>query len=88
MTVKEMKERYQGQYADIEVYEFNSKKHSLHTDFVTYSEDYTDDSECNIVFSGLLDKEEYEKTILANCGETFEDFYDSNDKILVLVLEK
>lgn len=35
----------------------------------------------------LMDREDYERTILANCSSSWEDMYDDGDKVLVIVVK-
>lgn len=89
MTIKELKEKFAGQYVDVEVYAFNSKKRTLLTDYVDSIDDYSEDEQIDIAFSDLMDGKKYDSTILANCGVSFEEFgFEKNDKILVIVLEE
>lgn len=90
MTIKEMKEKYAGQYVDVEVYEFTSKRKSVHTDFVASVDDYTDETKVDDFYSELMDEDRYNESICANCGEAdFSEWYDDSDaKILVIVLEE
>lgn len=88
MTVKEVKERYENEYVDIEVYVDKwSHQAGFHTDRIEASDEYSDSSE--VLEYELMDKETYSSTILANVGLTWEDYgLDDNDKILVIKIAK
>ena len=89
MTVKEVKEMYKGQYEEIEVYStWNVGKHypdHFHTDNCKFTEEFTDESKVGLY--ELMDEEDYNNSILANCSVEFEEIYEKNDKILVIVIE-
>lgn len=87
MTIKEVKELYKNEYTAFEVYQFTSKRHSIHTDFIRElnPEEYNDESE--VVTHQLMDEDCYNSTIFANCSNKFADIYDKNDKVLVLVIK-
>lgn len=80
MTIKDIKKIYQGQYSDIEVYSGDS----FHTDSCQPVDDYKD----NFVVKKwqLMDEEDYNSTILANCGIRFEEIHEKIDKILCLLI--
>ena len=90
MTIKEMKEKYAGQFIDVEVYEFTSKNKSVHTDFVYSVDDYTDETKVDYFYSELMDEDRYNETICANCDSAdFSEWYDDKSvKILVIILEE
>lgn len=90
MTIKEMKEKYAGQFVDVEVYEFTSKRKSVHTDFLDSVDDYTDETKVDDFYSELMDENRYNETICANCDDAdFASWYDDSDaKILVIILEE
>ena len=90
MTIKEMKEKYAVQFVDVEVYEINSKRKSVHTDFVDSVDDYTDETKVDDFYSELMDENRYNETICANCDDAdFSEWYDDSDaKILVIILEE
>lgn len=77
--------------ADIEIYKFVGKKHSIHTDNISDSgyssiDELPDEVECDCQ---IMDEEDYNRTILANGGEKadFEGWYgDKNAKVLIVVL--
>lgn len=83
--------------ASVETYEYTGKKRSIHTDSVKYIGNgcfdnseiealpYDEKGEVDVDVQ-LMDKEDYESTILANCGCSWEDMYEEDDKILVIVL--
>lgn len=80
----------------VEVYEYINGANHVHTDTIRYigngnfdvSEldclSYDSDMTDADVF--IMDKEDYESTILANCGETWEFMgFKEDDKVLVIV---
>lgn len=81
----------------VETYEYTGKNHRIHTDTVKYigNSNY-DNSEIEAlpydekgevdVDVELMDREDYENTILANRSNTWDDMYAEDDKILVIVL--
>lgn len=85
MTVGELKEKYAGQYADVEVYADRwNRKPGFHTDRIMNVEDYEDLDE--VVEYSLMDEGEYSSTVFANCSECtdFERWFGDKDaKILV-----
>lgn len=81
----------------VETYEYTSKNHSIHTDTVKYignsSFDNSEIEELPFDENGeidvdveMMDREDYERTILANCSSTWDDMYSDDDKILVIVV--
>lgn len=87
MTIKELKEKYAGQYYDFEVYKnFNSSNYGFHTDRIKAVDDYSDADE--VIEWQLMDKEDYSNSILANVCTTWEDFgFEEDDKILVVKIK-
>ncbi len=93
MTVKELiKEKYTDEIADLEVYAFTGKRHSIHSDFihnldeVFASESYED---FEVAAWEIMDEERYKNTIVANSTEeaSFSTWYnDKNAKVLVIVI--
>ena len=82
----------------VETYEYVGKNHSIHTDTVKYIGNGSgDNSEIDALpfdENGevdadveLMDREDYERTILANCGTTWDDMFDDGDKVLVIVVK-
>jgi len=93
MTVKELiKEQYNDNIANFEVYAFVGKVHKIHGDFITnidevFSEEKYQD--CEVESWEIMDQERYNDSILANSSETadFEMFYDDKDaKVLVIII--
>lgn len=91
-TINEVLQRYKGDYTDYEVYRFTEPamyyRGNIHTDTVQYigdevSVDY--DKVFNLDCQ-LMDEEDYNNSILANAGEYFTDFYNAEDKVLIIVL--
>lgn len=63
MTIKELKEKYKGTYADSDVYYPTSfiSKELFHTDSICYVDDYSESQEvCNYE---LMDKKKYTNTV-------------------------
>ena len=82
----------------VETYEYVGKNHSVHTDTVKYignsSFDISEIDALPFDENGevdadveLMDREDYERTILANCSSSWEDMYDDGDKVLVIVVK-
>lgn len=78
----------------VEIYKYKDKNHRIHTDYIDFHVDgidniddlpYDKNNEVNADIE-LMDEEEFNKTILANCCISFNDMYEHNDKILVIVL--
>ena len=95
-TISEAMERNKGKYIGVEVYEYNtsSRHKELHTDFIDeIDEDLVDHikdrEDIGDVEVNLMDRDEYNNTVLANAyGVSFDDIYsDANGKVLVLMLE-
>lgn len=91
MTIKEVKEMYDKQYKDVEVYEPNSSgkyyPNHFHTDNCKCVDEYTDESEVGLY--ELMDEEDYNNSIMANSSEyaDFEEWYDNKDaKVLCIML--
>lgn len=87
MELQEMLDRYEGQYVDVEYYQFNSKRHSVHTDFIKNWDCPQRDDKIDFIHSELMDEERYNESILANCSAAFTDFYNKGDKVLVVIKE-
>lgn len=88
MTVKEIKEldNIKDQYVDIEVYRnYNSDRMGFHTDRIQSVESYSEDEE--VIEFQLMDEEDYNSSICANTGASFADFFETEDKILVLKIK-
>ena len=92
MTIKEVKEMYKGQYDEIEVYSTgNVGRHypnHFHTDNCRFTEEYTDESEVGLY--ELMDEEDYDRSIMANCSEhaDFGEWYDNKDaKVLCIMIK-
>ena len=98
MTIKEVIEKNKGKYTELEVYKSLEKgknyPNSFHTDNCrSLGEDspygnYNDDMEVGLY--ELMDEEEYNKTIMANCDiyADFDDWYDNkNAKVLCIMIK-
>ncbi len=81
----------------VETYEYTGKNHRIHTDTVKYIGNsnfdnseiealpYDENGEVDVDVQ-LMDREDYETTILANCSSSWDDMYADDDKILVIVV--
>ena len=85
MNIKETKALYNGEFSAVEVYKFNGKRHSIHTDFIEEVDGCNDEAE--VQTHQLMDEEEYNSTIFANCSNKFTDIYEKTDKVLVIVIK-
>lgn len=83
-TVKEVKEMYKNEFDYVEVYKTTcGKADHFHTDNcieVDYEEDTL------VYMWELMDEWEYNHSILANTDFSFDDIFDKNDKILVMMI--
>ena len=87
MTIKEVLEMYKGQYYCVEIYKDKFQhKAGFHTDRIVYVDGASDETE--VIEHELMDKSEYENTILANTDVRWDDCYEENDKILVLKIKE
>lgn len=84
MNIKETKALYNGEFNAVEIYKFTNKRHSIHTDFIEEVNDYADEME--VLAYQLMDEDEYNSTIFANCSNRFTDIYEKSDKILIIVV--
>lgn len=89
MTVKEIKERYDGQYVEVEYYVFNGSDHRI--------KDYTVSSDIDMVITGetkaeayeLMDESEYNRSLCGSIQANFGDWYGDKDaKVLVIVVKE
>ena len=85
MNIKETKALYNGEFDAVEVYKFTGKRHSIHTDFIEEVDSYSEDAE--VQTHQLMDEEEYNSTIFANCSNKFTYIYEKSDKVLVIVIK-
>lgn len=81
----------------VETYEYTSKNHRIHTDNVKYIGNskfditeiealpYDENGEVDVDVE-VMGCEDYETTILANCSVSWNDMYNEDDKILVIVV--
>lgn len=92
MTVKEIREIINKEkYVECEIYKYNGSRRSIHTDFIISTDAEIEDVEIQELEADyeLLNEEEYNNTIYANCGEyaDFAEWYGDKDaKVLVIVL--
>lgn len=90
MNFNEVKEKFEGQYKEIEAYKYSGLNHSINTDTVD-GIDLLDVDGCEKVLDYyLMNEDDYNNTLLANSCITadFADWYgDNNAKILVVVIE-
>lgn len=92
MTVRDLIKKENGNYSDYEVWMYSDGSHKLHTDYIKnidgeYSKSQYFDAEA--VNYEIMDCNEYNNTILANCEpEDFSEIYgDDNAKVLVIMLD-
>lgn len=98
MTIKEIKEMFDGDYVEVEVYKPLSTGRyypkNFHTDNCvglgdgSPSGDYTEDMKVGLY--ELMDEEDYNQSLLAGCDITadFEDWYGNrNAKILCIMIK-
>lgn len=98
MTVAEVKELYKGEYVDLEVYKPLSRGYYYPNCFhgdncVSLGDDsphgnYTEDMEAGLY--ELMDQEDYNNTLMANCDlyADFKDWYgDKNAKVLCIMIK-
>lgn len=93
MTVKEIKEIYDGNYVDLEVYKPMSTgkhyPHCFHTDNCKSVLEYNDNDDVGLW--ELMDEYDYEHSILANgdISADFEDWYGNKEaKVLCVMLKE
>lgn len=98
-TIREIKNRCEGKYDYVEIYKSVSMgEHfpiTFHTDncfliscdeFTDYENPYDEDKKYEYIISELMDKEDYENSILANTSIRFTEIYDDTDKILCIMI--
>ena len=84
-TIRDLMEDYRGQYEEVEVYRtISDRNKKIHKDYMRAVDDY--DTGVEVAEFGLMDEEEYNNTVFANCGNLFSDYYDPDDKVLVILL--
>ena len=89
MNINEVKEFKNGSFTAVEVYKATDNGYyssDFHGDFIVELEDYTGKEE--VKKWTIMDEEDYNNSILANCSVEFEEIYEKNDKILVIVIEQ
>jgi hypothetical protein len=85
MKIDEVKEMFKNEYYAMEVYKDKwGHKSGFHTDRIEELENWSEDAE--VLEYELMDEEAYNNSILANCGVSFTDMYEADDKILVIKL--
>ena len=89
-SIKELKERYKGEYADVDVYRYASyvaqKDHSFHSDDIKdVYDDVPEDVEI-VADYRLMDEEDYNNSVFANTCMYFSDIYSPDDKVLVIMV--
>lgn len=93
MTVNEVLEKeYNDSIASYEIWKYTDKTRRLHTDFIkNIDEEYSRDilGGLQIESYHIMDEDEYNSTICANCDSAdFEEWYDNKDaKVLVIVID-
>ena len=86
-TVAEIKKMYEGRYADIEFYKFRWGQKKIHSDYIEYIEDVSD--EAPVEDFELMDEERYNFSVSANCCEEadFKTWYGNSDaRVLVIII--
>lgn len=87
-TIKDIKQRYSGEYADVEVYRMSSRSENhFHTDNCSFvDEGYSGSTP--VMLYDLMDEEDYNNSINANTDgfDDFSEFYEENAKVLVIGL--
>ena len=86
-TVAEIKKMYEGRYADIEFYKSRFNNRIIHTDYIEYIEDVSDDAP--VEDFELMDEERYDFSVLANScpEEDFKTCYGSSEaRVLVIIV--
>lgn len=93
MTVSEIIEKENGNYAEVEVWQYTDKSHRLHSDFIRNIDgQYAIDCYefCEAHDYRIMDEEEYNATVLANTSEyaDFDSWYGNKDaKVLVIMID-
>lgn len=87
MKIKEAIAMLSKEYTNIEVWMYTDKSKRLHTDYVKNIDDEYDE-EIEIDDYYIMDEDEYNRTILANCGEyaDFATWYDDKDEKVVVIM--
>jgi hypothetical protein len=81
--IRDIKNRFKGKYEDVEVYDINISL-SWHTDYLNFTEDYSDDDD--VLDYKLMSIDDYEHTILINTCLYAEDLgYKEGDMILCII---
>ena len=85
MTIADAKEINKGKYNTVEVYKnINQISKDFHTDNIEFTEEYTGNTE--IIDYNLMDKEEYNNTVLANHDLYADDFMSESDFPVLCIL--
>ena len=89
MKLKEiLEENNDRYYVEVYVPKFgNNDSHAyrFHTDFVDCIEDYTGEEE--VIREVLMDREDYNNSVLANTSERAEDYMEENERILCVLVK-
>lgn len=80
MTIGQVKEINAGKYTALEVYEGDH----FHTDSCSEVDEYSDN--CIVKSWEIMGEEDYNNSLLANCGVTFDDIHEKGDKILCILI--
>ena len=88
--IREIKERYKNKCIEVEIYVVNPPSRKFwgwHTDSLKgVGDNYSEDD--NVIDYKLMDIEEYNNTILANCCFDAEDLgYEKDEMILCIIKE-
>ena len=91
-TVKELLDKYNGQYKEVEFYKAtdNYKSREFHGDFIEPIDDEDVPDDCEVIGFEFMDEEQYDHTVLANCSirANFEEWYDNRTALILCVLVK
>lgn len=85
MTIKELKNKYDRQYGDLEVYIRTGNGSHFHTDSIKWTEDYSEDAE--VLEYELMNEDRYNRTVLANTSEyaDFHEWYGDKDMTVLCI---
>lgn len=96
MLLRDYLKKEIDQAAEVEIFKFTSRRHSVHSDFISdlllgisVDDIDTDIIPLEDIYIYLMDQEDYNNTVIANIGVRldFEELYgDPEAKVLVIVL--
>lgn len=89
MTIGEIKDMYDGEFADINVFEWTDSMHrnGYSADYSRELDDteYSDDDEA--LDYDLMDEDDYNSRVLSNVSVSFRDMYNEGDQILCIKVQ-